>query len=126
MTDLTVTIPAGVTVVRDDYIPANQRSTHALVAGTYPVERHDARDRPAADGDRARWLVAVVPTTGGTHTYWSRYPRGVDTTSLGAGVVHLRVDGYAAARGFTVRTPDGYVSFPVDGLEQPDRERMNA
>lgn len=67
--NLQVTIPEGVTIRRDNYIPANQHSEHALRPGTYPVELSTRQGFTALEGEHPYYAQVGVITDGGSHTY---------------------------------------------------------
>lgn len=107
----TITIPEGITAIKNDYIPANQHSTHDLVAGTYPIHATTISGGPVPAGERPYYLVVRVPYSGGEHTYYGQMPRHTEKRTLDAGEMHLRI--YAYQSEFYVTTAAGWERFEI-------------
>lgn len=98
MSTLTVTIPEGVTVRRDNYIPANQWSKHDLRPGTYPVQFSTVNGYAVPEGERPYYATVTVLTDGGEHTYYGSVMGrrlAPDVTALrSGGEFHLNLYAY--------------------------------
>jgi hypothetical protein len=96
--NLQVTIPEGVTVRRDNYIPANQHSEHALRPGAYPVDLSTVSGFTVPEGERPYYATATVLTDGGSHTYYgSVFGKALapeQTTLRSGGEFHFRLYAY--------------------------------